>query len=355
MDPSPARQTSLTRRHFVAGLAGVAVLPRIAFAQASREMLRFGVFSLFAPQRLLVESAQPLLLHLDGRLVLVSPTAPVTSIQAASSGGYKVIANRMTYLASDVRITSAANEATVFTLAVPQPSFHGTIRRQFTGTLDIQQTGAALQPVVGMDLESATASIVLVESPADASPSYLRAQAIVSRSFLLAAATGHRGFDFCDTTHCQFLRELPPIGSAAAVATHETRAQRLVYAGQTLAAMYSRSCGGHTRTLTDLGLPVTGYPYYAVPCEPCLHNPERWSRAVQPKGGLTERDRLANNRIHGWSALPSGAFERTADGIAGVGIGHGLGLCQRGAAAMAAAGSDHRQILSHYYPNAVTS
>ena len=31
----------------------------------------------------------------------------------------------------------------------------------------------------------------------------------------------------------------------------------------TLPAMYSRSCGGRTRTLAELGLASCGYPYYA--------------------------------------------------------------------------------------------
>ena len=35
----------------------------------------------------------------------------------------------------------------------------------------------------------------------------------------------------------------------------------------------------------------------------------------------------------------------------GTGEGHGIGLCQSGARAMAEEGSDFRQILTHYYPN----
>jgi SpoIID/LytB domain protein len=38
--------------------------------------------------------------------------------------------------------------------------------------------------------------------------------------------------------------------------------------------------------------------------------------------------------------------------LAGVGRGHGLGLCQRGAAGMAREGKRFREILMHYYPNA---
>jgi SpoIID/LytB domain protein len=36
--------------------------------------------------------------------------------------------------------------------------------------------------------------------------------------------------------------------------------------------------------------------------------------------------------------------------LQGSGWGHGVGLCQIGAAVMASKGYDYRQILSHYYP-----
>jgi len=37
--------------------------------------------------------------------------------------------------------------------------------------------------------------------------------------------------------------------------------------------------------------------------------------------------------------------------LEGAGQGHGIGLCQRGAKAMAEEGSNFRQILNHYFPN----
>ena len=36
--------------------------------------------------------------------------------------------------------------------------------------------------------------------------------------------------------------------------------------------------------------------------------------------------------------------------LRGHGWGHGVGLCQIGAAVMAAKGYDYKQILQHYYP-----
>lgn len=55
------------------------------------------------------------------------------------------------------------------------------------------------------------------------------------------------------------------------------------------------------------------------------------------------------------SHLYSSAFvvEKTPDGfiLHGAGWGHGVGLCQIGAAAMGERGYDYRTILQHYYPN----
>ena len=58
----------------------------------------------------------------------------------------------------------------------------------------------------------------------------------------------------------------------------------------------------------------------------------------------------------GYTRLKSLAFEmeRTADGVrfTGRGYGHGAGLCQWGAKALADAGKGYRDILGHYYPGA---
>jgi stage II sporulation protein D len=57
----------------------------------------------------------------------------------------------------------------------------------------------------------------------------------------------------------------------------------------------------------------------------------------------------------GWSAVPSDDFSLAKDGdrvlLKGVGNGHGIGLCQAGARAMAELGAGFREILLHYYPN----
>jgi len=126
----------------------------------------------------------------------------------------------------------------------------------------------------------------------------------------VAAHRRHAAFDFCDTTHCQFLRARPRASGASARATLATRGLVLSWHGAPVAALYSAHCGGRTRTPPRVA--PADYPYFAVACSFCAHSRHR---------------------------------EPTA--------GHGIGLCQTGAAAMAAGGAGFRAILEHYYPNTV--
>jgi SpoIID/LytB domain protein len=69
------------------------------------------------------------------------------------------------------------------------------------------------------------------------------------------------------------------------------------------------------------------------------------------KGSVEISGDLAIRRLLG--GLKSTLFEVRRDGDAfvfrGAGFGHGVGMCQIGAMAMAAAGKTHAQILAHYY------
>lgn len=78
-------------------------------------------------------------------------------------------------------------------------------------------------------------------------------------------------------------------------------------------------------------------------------------RVVGTKNSFIVGKELEIRRILSPSHLRSSAFdaEFTSDGrviLRGLGWGHGVGLCQIGAAVMADRGYDYRAILEHYYP-----
>lgn len=78
-------------------------------------------------------------------------------------------------------------------------------------------------------------------------------------------------------------------------------------------------------------------------------------RVVGSKRTMILGKELEIRRTFSTSHLYSSAFvvEKTADGflLKGAGWGHGVGLCQIGAAVMGEQGYDYEAILSHYYPN----
>ena len=327
-------------------------------ADSSADNVRIGVLRLFHPRRFTVAApaGSAVVLHVgDERFVLEessgldSATVRIAgSEMLVSVGGHEMRASKLT-------ASGRKRESVDFVLAVPEK-----LTRRYRGTLEIKAIAGTLAAVVAMDRETAVASVVAAENTPDTPFEALKAQAVAARSYLAAGSGRHRDFDFCDTTHCQFLREPPAPGSAAARAVLATSGLVLAYDSHPLAAMYTRSCSGRTRTPAELGLSPADYPYYSVDCKYCRAHPARWSSRIsaQDADALRSSDesaRLKIDRRLGWSAVPSNDFivknERDQIILEGTGEGHGIGLCQSGAAAMAEAGADFRQILSHYYPN----
>ena len=200
-----------------------------------------------------------------------------------------------------------------------------------------------------MDRETAVASVVAAESTADTPFEALKAQAVATRSYLVASRGRHRDFDFCDTTHCQFLREPPVRGTAFARAVEATQRPGSRLRIRTVRRDVYRSCAGRTQTPAELGLPTSTYPYYPVECAYCRTHPVRWSSRIPTEDAVTLRSsnepaRLRAARELGWNTIPSNDFvvkkEKGQILLEGTGQGHGIGLCQSGAKAMANDGAD---------------
>ena len=330
----------------------------LSSSPTNAQSVRIGVMGIFHPRQLTLSSraGEAIVVTASGQTLFLQPGSPTERLLIRTSGDILLLNLAGEEIRTrELHAAGRNQDAASFVLGVP-----GKIERRYRGTLDVRIVGGVLVPVVTMDLETAAASVVQAESLAGTPFEALKAQAVVTRSYFVAGAGRHAEFDFCDLTHCQFLREAPPPGNLAARATEATRGLIITYDGKPVAAMFTPSCGGRTLTPADIGIPSNGYPYFPVVCDACYNNPSRWARRVTPKDAAIlsdhhEAGRLEVGRRLGWNAVPSNNFTKQPSGteviLEGVGRGHGVGLCQRGARAMAEGGAGFREIINHYFPN----
>lgn len=341
-------------RALLCGLLFLLAAPR-AFGQ----QIQVGVLGLFHPREITLSPAgrEAIVVTAGDQVFVLEPgtRAAIARIEMPGDDLLFQLHGRLVRTA-EIHAAGRNRQSAAFLLGIP-----GKISRQYQGTLNVRAMSDEIAPIVTMDLETAVASVVAAELTQDTPLEALKAQAIVTRSYFVAGKGRHHHFDFCDATHCQFLREPPPADSLARMATSATRGLVLTYEGKPFAAMFTRSCGGHTRTPAGVGVPSGSYPYYSVFCDACYTSPVRWTRRISEQDvgrliGKGEAGRLAVNRTLGWNTVLSNNFavRRENGGVVleGTGQGHGIGLCQRGARAMAEGGASFREIISHYFPNA---
>jgi stage II sporulation protein D len=254
---------------------------------------------------------------------------------------------------------------------------------------------------VALPIEGYVERVVASESSAADSSESLRALAIVVRSFALHQKHGHPEYDLCDSTHCQLLHwgGNPERRAAAHAATLSTSGQTLWFHGQRAEAWFHQNCGGRTASPAEVWPGHKPMPWLAPRTDSyCTAGGAReWSanlsrieisaalaadglvrpgwrdltvarrgesgRIVTLRANSTEMSaeefRLAVGRSLGWNRILSNWFEVTRQGdrffFHGRGSGHGVGLCQAGAAAMAANGRSSRQIIAQYFSGATVA
>jgi stage II sporulation protein D len=335
------------------------VLPALLATAASASFaatVRVGVFTLFHPRKLALAAAPGRALVIEGEKVQLVLEDGRVAVCSTAGRLIECRAGERVLRAAVIRAAGRGQADEDFTLSVP-----GRITRNYHGKLEILRDGAELVPIVAMDLETAVASAVEAESPPGAPLEALKAQAVVTRSFYVSARNRHPLFDFCDTTHCQFLRQAPGARSPASRAARETQGLVLLYRGAVVTALFSASCGGRTRTLREIGLSPAGYPYFSVRCEPCLRGAHKWMAKLSAEDAApilahpgSEQARLQVDHKLSWQAIPGDNYSVEVEGstviLRGRGAGHGVGLCQMGAASVAGSGWNFARILAYYFP-----
>lgn len=268
-----------------------------------------------------------------------------------------------------------------------------------------------LLSVISSEMKSSS-SLELLKAHAVISRSWLLARMEERKS---GGAAPHREFDVCADDHCQRYQGLAmAVGESVRRAIDQTWGQVLRYRGALCDTRYSKCCGGRTelystcwedkdfpylqsvedrfcdcehseilpQVLNDYDMRTmdfhdwtvrysreelstlvhrrTGVDYGEIlSLEPVERGPSgriKYLRINGTKHSAVIGKELAIRRALSETHLKSSAFEVTADGdffvLRGRGWGHGVGLCQIGAAGMASEGYDYRQILSHYYVGA---
>jgi len=264
--------------------------------------------------------------------------------------------------------------------------------------------------VVWVDVQDYVIDTILseispVDETVDIAARLFELQAIVSRTYAASHMGRHRdeGFDVCDSTHCQLYqparRRTSRFAALATAAAQRTRSQVLIYDARPIEALFHADCGGATAAADAVwgGMPVP-YLRHAIDELPePTHRPWRASAtAAQVRAALNDDARTAVgrtlqsiviasrdasgraaglsvrgersytvrgdvlravlNRALGDRALLSTRFTIDRQGanyvFAGTGFGHGVGLCQRGAATRIRRGDSPTDVLLTYYQGA---
>lgn len=228
----------------------------------------------------------------------------------------------------------------------------------------------------------------------------------------------HRNYDVCADDHCQRYQGLTmAVGAACRHAIDETWGEVITYEGELCDARYSKCCGGLTerfsacwedvdfhylqsvkdpycncenseilsQVLNDYDLTTRDFHDWEYRCtreelserlssasgtdiglvqdiEPLERGDSGRIirlRAIGTRGSAVIGKELAIRRAISPNCLKSSAFHHAWEGdtlvLKGIGWGHGVGLCQIGAAVMASEGFGYRAILSHYYTDSQIS
>lgn len=251
--------------------------------------------------------------------------------------------------------------------------------------------------VIGvLSLDDYLVGVLATEVPLSWPLETLKAQAVASRSYTLATMNErleqpfHLEGNFLNQAfrHVVQQEKNNPLIAKAFQAVRETEGERLLTIDNKLVkAFYHSDCGGQTTTPQNVW--KTGLNTGVVVDKSCPSNPlGRWEFSLNDfelkqrlkvssfsdislemlpnerrvsvirvrlfDGGFKEFSVNNFRQLIGFQELKSSVFEIKKVGekfiFSGVGLGHGVGLCQWGSHFLGKQGYSYKKILAHYYP-----
>ncbi|MEE3329520.1 MAG: SpoIID/LytB domain-containing protein [Myxococcota bacterium] len=267
---------------------------------------------------------------------------------------------------------------------------------QVPGRVRVRNVDGRLLVIALVPLEAYVEGTVGREMPSSWEPEALRAQAIVSRTYALRALREPKDphYDVEATTASQVYGGEVEVVESVLEAVRATRGQYLTHGGTPILAAFHSASGGRTAGAEEVwGLEL---PYLrSLEVEDEEQAPSTYWRAavsrttlrlalgrlgldVGPLARVEVTERWSSGRVKrvtitgphgergfsgrllrealGPGVVKSTLFELRERGedivLVGSGHGHGVGMSQWGAKAMAGRGVDHREILAVFYPGA---
>ena len=264
------------------------------------------------------------------------------------------------------------------------------------GRLDVRRAEPGLMAVVEVPVEEYVAGAMAGEMPASWLPAALRAQAVASRTYALHQQRSRQN-DFYDveaTTTSQVYAgpEAADREPSIRAAVEATRGEVLTWRGDPILAAFHAASGGHTASAREVwgedveylvgrevdgeddapdtywraevsqstvgdALAAAGWPIGEVETAEVVERSAS-GRVVrirlQGRRGEAVLDGRQLRSALGETTIKSTLFElQVRDGqlvFVGSGNGHGVGMSQWAAQAMAREGADYREILERFYP-----
>ena len=320
--------------------------------------------------------------------VLLAEAAPSVELDAAgSSPGVQIQPD-----GSALRLAGTRRQQ----IAFPGPGPHRVDGRRYRGSIEIEVEPAGLRVVNEVPLAAYVAGTLLGEVPESFGETVLKAQAVATRTYALhrRARAGARAWDVEADTRGQVYLGMDGESEAAWRAVEATRDQVLTWEGELILAAFHGTAGGRTasaeevwgravpylssvpvdgedlspdtywrapvgaeelgRTLAAMGHPIGRAEHVAIARRTPSGRCE--TLAIRGSRGRAEVSAVALRRALGERRLRSTLFavREAPDGFVfvGSGRGHGVGMSQWGARAMAERGAPYRAILGRFYPGA---
>jgi len=289
-------------------------------------------------------------------------------------------------LVADSVILSSTSAGCRFTLAAPGEKDE---RKIWSGSLSAYHDLNGLLLINECDKDDYIAGVVRAEGGPGKHPEYARTLALITRTYTERYISRHLsdGYNLCDGTHCQVYTGLT--GDTMIINAVKATSDMVITTPDSILinSAFHSNCGGETSPSDFVWL--TSLPYLSKVRDPfCTSSRnavwekklsmEEWTGALKKYGYegpvnnpsvfvFNQPSRVMNytagnfsvpfNLLRTTLGLRSSWFSVSADGdsllLRGRGYGHGIGLCQEGALAMALKGYRYRDIISFYYQGVV--